>query len=257
MVGDTLTMASLFSVFMQVYSNKRAVFESLKSLRTFYRDVAVRVISDDGENFSEICNAFNATFVHSPTRIVAGSSSAGFVSGGLQEYLIRLYDHCIATSAEWVIIFESDVRLVRHFRSFPETEAAGPRMNLFSIELNQWLVRQFGSRPYGYGMSGGSVFRRESFIKAYRSGTSIERYAIYDSRLPKYGDMALTLLFYLNGYDFSVWSEVSELFHEESPIIRDAAMDHAYKYWYDKPFDIAMLEIAEDGSRTMHGLHLV
>ena len=91
------------------------------------------------------------------------------------------------------------------------------------------------------GMAGGSIFRRLAFIDAYES-IDIADYVKYDQRVAVYFDIAFTLMFLLCGYTYSEWEEISEIFHPISPIIRDSAFDHAYKYWYDKGFDERLLE---------------
>jgi len=238
-------MSDSISVFMPVYRTPRAVFEALKSFRTFYPAEPITVLSDNGDDFTKICAAFDARYIHADKRLVVGPedvrTSAQSTMEGIKEGLARLYRHCVSTDTDWVIWFEADVRTIRRVRSFPETDAAGCRMNPFSPELTDYLVRTFGDRPYGYGMAGGSIFRRQAFIDACDS-TDIAEYVKYDPRIAVYGDIAFTLLFVVSGYTYSEWDEISEIFHPVAPIIRDSAFDHAYKYWYDKGFDEKLLE---------------
>lgn len=231
-------MDDSISVYMQVYNHKRATLEALRSFRHFYRTEPVTVLSDDGEDFASICEAANARYIHASTRTRQGPHhGAGMGLDGVLEYLRRIYEHCISVDSDWVVLFDEDVRTLRRIRTFPCTDAAGPRMNPYSPALTQRLVKEFGLKPYGYGLCGGAIWRRQSYIKAYETNRSISQYVRYDNRLDQWSDLPLTLLFQINGYTFSIWSEVSELTHPHSPIVRDSAFDHAYKHWYDKPLD--------------------
>jgi hypothetical protein len=234
-MGDSL------SVYMQVYRNPRATFEALRSFRSFYRREPITVVSDGGEDFSEICNAVGARFIHSKTT----TTTQRMTLPGVYEYLARIYAHCQAVDSKWVVLFEDDVRTVRTVRDFPLTDCAGPRFNIYHQNLTKVLVEKFGSMPFGYGMCGGSVFNRQVFIDCYEANRSLEPYVSLDERVSSWSDLPLTLLFQINGRSYSVWSEVSEIFHPTHPIIRDAAFDHAYKYWYDKPFTVELLLAGE------------
>lgn len=237
-------MSDSISAYMPVYRTPRAVFEALKSFRTFYQSEPITVLSDNGDDFTKICAAFDARYIHADKRLVIGPedtrTSAQSTLEGIQEGLGRLYRHCVSTDTDWVIWLEADVRTLRRIRSFPSTDAAGCRMNPFSPELTDYLVQTFGDQPYGYGMAGGSIFRRQAFIDSYES-TNIGDYVQYDPRMAVYGDIAFTLLFLVNGYTYSEWEEISEILHPVAPIVRDSAFDHAYKYWYDKGFDEKLL----------------
>ena len=79
-------------------------------------------------------------------------------------------------------------------------------------------------------------------MEAYSRNRDLDRYIQYDNGVDLYNDLAFGLLFFINGFEYSVWDEVSEIFHETAPIVRDSAFDHGYKYWYNKPFDERLLD---------------
>ena len=86
------------------------------------------------------------------------------------------------------------------------------------------------------------MFSRRAYMQAYETNRSLDEYVKYDQGVDRYSDLAFGLLFFINGFDYSVWDEVSEIFHESAPIIRDSAFDHGYKYWYDRDFDERLLD---------------
>lgn len=223
------------SAYLQVYSNQKAVFECLKSFKTFYKNTPITLVSDNGDDFSEISNFFKTQYVHADKNILPKGKMSGI--DGVDEYLKRIYNHCLNNKTEWVVLLEEDVRTIRHIRSFPNTECAGPRLNPYSVALTNHLKELHGIKEYGYGMCGGSIFKRKSFIDAYENNNNIKNYLKYDERLAGWGDIPLTLIFHINGYNYSIWEEVSEILHPSMPLIKDSAFDHAYKYWYNKLLD--------------------
>jgi hypothetical protein len=233
-------MSNTISVYFQVYSNKRAVFECLKSFRSFYPNEEITLISDNGEDFSNIAKTFRLNYTHSDKNILPKGKMES--KNGVYEYLNRIYNHCNSTDSDWVLIMEEDVRTLRKIKIFPETDCAGPRLNFYTSELTKELIKMHGEKkyPYGYGLSGGSIFKRQTFLNCYPNYKQLENFSQLDERLFGWSDIPLTLLFQLNGYDYTTWEEVSELTHIYK-IDRDAALDHAYKYWYNKEYNDEML----------------
>lgn len=234
------------SGWVQVYKHKRANWESLRSFRTHYPSAPITVVSDDGEDFSDICKSVNANYIHESVRTVVGDGQKRTLHemtiDGVEIFLRRIYDHCLSTDTDWVVWLSPDVRTIRRVRSFPKADIGGSRQNPFSKALTEHLEESFGSaRNYVYGAAGGGVFRRSSFITAYEGNRDLRPFVSLDPRVAKFDDMALGLLFLINGFDYEEWEDVSEIFHELSPVVRDSAFDHAYKYWYDKDFDSSLL----------------
>jgi hypothetical protein len=228
------------SAYMQCFSNKRAVFECLKSFRKYYPSVAITLVSDGGDDFNEIKQKFNLIYKYSNQNILPQGKMCGI--DGVEEYFKRIYEHCISVNSEWVVILEEDVITLRNINYFPTTECAGPRLNSYSPELTNFLIKNYGDKQYGYGMCGGSIFKRKSFIDAFNKFLDLKSCVQYDNRITGWSDIPLTLIFHLAGLDYSVWHEISEKTHPSLPIIRDGAFDHAYKYWYGKEYNLNMLK---------------
>lgn len=238
-------MAESFSVYMQVYNQKRATFEVLKSFRTWYPKVPISMFSDAGEDFSAMAEAFEARYVPSDIRMGTGTpkrSGNTTTLEGSYEYFRRVHQHCLSVDTEWIVFLLGSTRTIRHIRSFPHTAIAGARMNPFSPELTDYLKRNFGDKPYVYGTAGGGIVKRQAWIDAYEGDRDLSKYVTYDPNVAQYADMAQGLLMYINHFDYSVWDEVSEIFHESAPIVRDSAFDHGYKYWYDREWDDRLLD---------------
>lgn len=238
-------MGNSISAYVQVYKQQRAVFEALKSFRTHYRDEPVTVLSDDGDDFSRMSAAFDARYIHSGERVVTGPelrTTNLWPLEGTYAWFDRLYEHCVSFDTDWVLFLTSGTRTIRRVRSFPDAPIVGARSNPFSPDLTNHLVQRFGPKNYVYGCSGGGIFSRAAFMEAYQSNRNLDEYIQYDQGVDLYSDLAFGLLFFVNGFEYSEWDEVSEIFHEGAPIIRDSAFDHGYKYWYGRDFDERLLD---------------
>lgn len=239
-------MTDTISGWLPVYRHKRAVFEGIKSFRTHYRTEPITMVSDNGDDFTDICTAFDVRYIHEDVRAVIGPAEQRTLNRmtleGILIFFRRLYDHCVSTDSDWVVFLGPDVRTIRRIRAFPKTAIAGARRNPFSPELTNQLIQEFGPKDYVYGAAGGSIFKRQAYINSYEGNRDISKYVRFDERVAMYDDLALGLLFFMNGYDYSVWDDVSEILHETYPIVRDSAFDHGYKYYYDKEFDESLLE---------------
>jgi len=230
------------SAYIQCYSNKRAVFECIKSFRNFYPTNFITLVSDNGDDFTSISNYFNLNYIYSDKNILPKGRMCGLEC--VYEYFKRIYNHCISTESEWVVLLEEDVNTLRKIKHFPSTDAGGARIINYNQPLTDFLNLKFKNGPYGYGMCGGSIFKRKSYINAYELNKNLEYYLTLDNRLDSWSDIPLTLLFHINGYSYSVWDEISELHHicPELRIIKDSAFDHAYKFWYGKDFNDNLME---------------
>ena len=223
-----------FSCYMQAWSNPNAVDHLLKTFRCFYPDHYMRIVGNDNYNFSELCDRYNIDYEHSDKEASPGKYEK-FGPRGRDLYIERIYDTCQRAGSKWIILLEEDCRFLRKIERFPEVPTAGPRMNSYSRELQQYF-HQKGLKSYmGYGLSGGSIFNREIFIRCYEKGVDWDHLASLEPRINVDSDVALNVLFQYHGYEYQVWDEVSELFHKKPAqrIYREAAIDHAYKHFYD------------------------
>ena len=236
------------SAYMQVFSNKRAVFECLKEFRKHNPDSPITLVSDGGESFREFEEPFDLRYRYSENNILPKGQLCGI--SGVEEYLSRVLEHCNSVDTDWVVILEEDVRTRRPIQWFPKTECAGARMNPYQYPLMVELTKTHGAGQYGFGMCGGSIFRRETFIDCMNRNSDMTPYVGLDPRIPNWTDIPLTLLFHMNGYSYSVWNEISESQHPNSGMRfdGDTAFDHADKHWYGIEWNPILLEGIRNGA---------
>ena len=230
------------SAYIQCYSNKRALYETLATFRKVYPTEAITLVSDCGDDFSKFASYFDLYYYRSEKRAVPGKLG----EHGAWEFLRRINEHCLRVSSDYVVLLEEDVVTHRRVRHFPATDCGGPRFNRLADPMNRHLQRLHGTtRDFGYVMCGGSIFRRAAFIASYeKQNLDLEFLSTLDERVVINMDVVLTVIFLINGYTSGVWEEVSETKHPKKGwrIFRDSAFDHADKTWYGMDFDESVLD---------------
>jgi hypothetical protein len=230
------------SAYIQCYSNKRALYETLLSFRNVYPNEPITLVSDCGDDFSKFAEHFDLYYYHSEKKGDPGNLG----KDGALEYLKRIYEHCLRVTSDYVVILEEDVITHRRIKRFPLTDCGGPRFLSYPDPLNRYLQEiNKTTHHYGYGVCGGSIFDRQVYIKCHeKQNLDLDFLESLDERIVKAGDRVLTVNFLINGYSYGVWDEVSETNHrlEQWRIFRDSAFDHANKKWYGVEFDEALLK---------------
>ena len=211
---------------MQCYKNDFAVEKCIESFRRWYPLEDFRLVSDNGSDFSELAKKYNLVFDFKTDNILPKGKFAD--KNSVLIYLERIYETCVLFDSEWIVLFEDDVLTKGTIIEFPITHAAGISCHSYQIEL----LRYFNDYHAGYGMCGGSIFKRETFIKCYKSGKfNIDELSVLDNRVIGWTDLPLTLLFQVNGYKYSTWKGVEQPSANIYNI--GSAFEHDYKKFYE------------------------
>ncbi len=237
------TRGPTISAYIQCHANQTALYQTLASFRKFYPTEPITLVSDCGDDFSQFAERFALNYYRSEKNCDPRGNLGKY---GALEYLKRIYEHCLTTTSNYVVILEEDVITHRKIKRFPLTDCGGPRFNNLADPLNRYLQQTNNTtNDYGYAMCGGSIFDREVYIKCYeKQNLDLDFLASLDTRIVQYSDVVLTVIFLINGYSYGIWEEVSESNHpiEGLRIFRDAAFDHNDKRWYGVEFDEALLK---------------
>ena len=218
---------SNFSVHMQCYKNELAVEKCIESFRKWYPNEQFRLVSDNGSDFSELAKRYNLVFDYKSHNILPKGKFAN--KEDVYIYLERIYETCLLFDSEWIILFEDDVLTKGHIIEYPSTSVAGISNHSYSYPLLQHL----NDNNAGYGMCGGSIFKRKVFIECYeRKNFDIKLLSKLDERVAIWTDLPLTLLFQINEYEYSIWRGVDE---PTSGIYKiGSAFQHNYKEFYER-----------------------
>lgn len=233
--------------YYSVYQRPRATYECLKRFRKYFPCAPVRLISNNGMDFSKIAQYFYCDYVYEKEQTLTKrdphTSSYKFISEELAiEHMSRIKRTCERFSdVDWILILEDDTFVRGPIKHMPPAPLAGPCIVEFTPELKQFIYSKYPwLRIYGYSGCGGTIIHKEIFLRCMNNFPNIEEGRRLDDRIRWYGDALLTYLFLYNGYETGpAWFDHSEVVYNlGSP---DAAFDHPYKFFYDKPWDDSML----------------
>jgi hypothetical protein len=240
-----------FLVYFQCFNQKKATFEALRSLRRFYPDVKVHLVSDKGEDFSEIAKYFGCDYTY------AQENLAYWPCRDIIAWFGRLYDTCkMYKDVDWIIIMEDDVRVRDRISKYPNANLAGQGGWNGSFEgahLSKaakdyvWSLHP-GLEINGFSGCGGSIFHRASFMECYENikAYNVEKFRQLDERLTWATDIGLTFLFLINGLINRRWLDLSEDSVGPWAYGPAAAFDHKFRALYNQP-------LTEEDARLLGG----
>jgi hypothetical protein len=234
-------MTDTLGVHYQTWKNRPAVEFALENFRKYYPTASVRMVSDAGEDFSDLAQRFGCEFVYEdinvlPRGVLSGHPASGVTDVnpiGAYHWLRRLYDTCKVLDTDWILIMEDDVLTKGIVQEFPHTHAGGIASFPFHEELFKVMYeRNTTNFTWGYGMCGGTVVRREFIVYAYENHLhefSLGELSKLDDRIYGWADILLTaFILFCNG-TYSLWDGVDQVEYGLKPT---AAFQHNVKNAY-------------------------
>lgn len=229
-------MSEEICVHMQCHKNFKATEFCISEFRNFYPNVPFKLVSDNGCDYSSFVNKYNISYKFDENSSFKNGYFNEFY--GMSLYLNRIKETCLEFDKEWVIIFEDDVLTKRKINKFPETVAAGLCAHKLRDPLENYIKKiNPKSSLIGYGMCGGSIFKRKEFLDCMDkieqwydassgwTGNAILFLETLDKRIVHWGDITLTTIFLINGYDYSIWEELEQSNSRNG----NAAFEHNHK----------------------------
>lgn len=228
-------------------------YYAIKQLRSVDANVPVTLFDDGANQLENIAKQFNCYYRYGDkignNNLRARSNIHGIES--LKVFLDRLYISCTneLSSCDYIILYEDDVWCLRPIREYPKYDIAGHNCVLYSPWLQHYLwkiidpenwqqlvIRGVGHPEgtlYGSVLRGGGIFSRTKFIDCYNNLSKIDLITIsrLDANIINYANMALSLLFQINGFSAGFWSEVRE-YVDETSLSKDISFVHGYKKYY-------------------------
>lgn len=219
-----------FGVHIQCYKNNKAVDYCLEQFRNYYPENPIRLLSDNGDDFDNLVEKYNIFYKKESKNILPKGKINGI--DGTYEYLSRINDTCLLFDTEWILLMEEDVLTKGIIKSFPNTEAAGICSHPFHPELENHLKLKNNNTILGYGMCGGSIFKRQTFLDCYQHIDSFNLLELekMDPRITGWSDIPLTVFFIINGYSYSIWDETEQ--PSANIYYNNSSFEHDFKKYY-------------------------
>lgn len=165
-----------FGAHYQVYKNNKATRFALENFRKHFPDNPIVLISDGGNDFSDMAEEFNCTYhmmenlfaKDSKFRIFEDEDHCAWNGLRLIEWWRRQKLVCEETGQDYVMIMEDDVFIQDSFDIEPPFYLKGiRRVNPFMPAMQEDILKCSGKPDRGYGMCGGSIYNAKTFLSIY------------------------------------------------------------------------------------------
>jgi hypothetical protein len=231
--------------YLMAYKNPKATFECLKAFRTHYPDSMVHLVSDGGDDLTDIAATFRCNYSYRE-RI----GLPPFAQDRMKEWLDRMCDAASRSTAEYMIHLEDDVLVRGEIWRSGDWAIAGPYHGYarLSDALFSFLQKKNSNLKSNiYGGCGGTLLNRRLLLQSANM-FQFSDYSLYeslDSHI-RWQDVFLTLVFLVAGHEYTsledVYCEANDAVypgweHNKKPIV------HQFKRFYGKTFDAGDLGI--------------
>jgi hypothetical protein len=223
-----------FSVHYQTWKNKKAVRHTITEFRKFFPNNKIRLVSDNGADYSEFVEEFDLLYKFENTNVFPGGRFKELWQ--CYEWLRRVNDTCQEVNSEWIVLFEDDVITQNSKINFPTCDSGGFIVHPWNSSLTQLLkTKNVNNENWGYGMAGGSIFKRTAFIDSYSKidEFKLEELAKYDNRIVGWSDTLINCFLQYFGYTYEVWKGMDDMSYPAHIVSPDACFVHGYKEFYN------------------------
>jgi hypothetical protein len=110
-------MDNKFAVHFQVWKNDEATEFAIKTFREHFPKEPIRLISDNGNDYTNFIKKYNLDFDFSDKNIFPKGRFESIE--GCYEWLRRVNDTCLKYNTEWILLFEDDVLAKNSNITFP------------------------------------------------------------------------------------------------------------------------------------------
>lgn len=226
-------MKNNFSVHYQTWKNKDAVNHVLTEFRKYFPQNPIRLVSDNGADYNDFVDKFELVYDFKSSNVFPGGKF-GDISH-CYEWLDRVNTTCQMFDTDWVVIFEDDVITKSDKIEYPFSDSGGFINNPWKPELTRVLKgRNDMNLSWGYGMCGGSIFKREVFLEAYKKIDEfpLEQLSKLDSRIVGWSDTLINCFLQYFGYTYQVWDGMDDMSYPNYVPKEGAVFVHGYKEFY-------------------------
>jgi len=222
-----------FSVHYQTWKNEKATEFVISKFRQYFPNNKMRVVSDNGADYFHLIEKYGIDFEFSDINVLPGGRFKTIE--GCYEWLKRVFDTCLLYDTEWIVIFEDDVLTANDKIFFPTEDSGGMICWPWNTEMDLILKsRNTKNKLFGYGMSGGSIFRREAFINSYAKidEFDLKKLSLYDKRIIGWSDALMSCFLQYFGFSYQIWEGTDDMTYPGRVVSDISCFIHGYKELY-------------------------
>jgi hypothetical protein len=158
------------------YKNRFATENILKQLRAIYPDEPVYLLSDHGDDFSDIALTFNCKYKYSPIQILGGRTINGIKHMCFtNESCARAYIDEISAAinyckTDYIVLMEDDVFIHGKIQYFPEHAGGDVNINQFPMQVHDFepIRKHYPGMQIDYwNLAGGSILHCQTILECF------------------------------------------------------------------------------------------
>ena len=233
------------AAFHQCFKNREATEHAVKSFRE-HNDGPYTLISDGGDDFSDIAKKYNCYYYHSKWNLGYRdhnhpSGIYGWTKEETLEWLKRFHLSCTIEKSDHIIMMEDDVYVMAQLDLEEDVEFCGfdSPGNHLKPRIVDYLTDKYDAKfqHSWYGTPGGSIFKTETFVENYDKITEIIG-AEFDHIKANlcagigYPDVLMTVYYYLCGKPYTVNPFFTETTRNSNWNNGNYAIVHQFKKYY-------------------------
>ena len=223
-------MSKTFTAYHQCYKNKKATEFAIEQFRQYNPDVPYYLISDNGEDFSDIAEKYNCYFVLDENNTGMNYLPAEHAKI-LYQRLVNCFNHF---NTDYVLLMEDDVLCRGTLLIEDDFNLAMSHVPGNKIYLYDTIVKKYNPTPNvdWYGATGGSFLNNNVFT--IKENIKKVHQFIDEDYNQKIGsmDQFITTLYLLCGYDCSVNTSLGETHRTPNWRESDLPLIHCFKEMY-------------------------
>jgi len=233
-------------VFHQVYKNKKATEEAIKSFRKYHPDNPYVIVADGGDSFARMAKKYGCEYVRCKRNLGYRDHNhpSGIYGTTKEETLIwldRFKKACELCGTDHILMMEDDVHIRGEIHVPDDWEFAGQAKpgNLLQEPFMNYLTEKYGVEwnVNYYGTGGGSTFNAKTFLANYDRVISIfneEFDYIKENLCGNLGwvDVWMPMYFFLCGKEYRHNSLLTETTSNPIWTISKEPIVHQYKVHY-------------------------
>lgn len=170
------------------YKNQYATENILKQLRTIYPGEPVYLLSDHGDDFSDLAQTFNCYYKYSPIQILGGRVIDGkrhmcFTNEQCAKAFIdeitAAINYC---KTDYIVLMEDDVFIHGKIQQFPLHAGGDLNVNNFSVAVRDFTpIRDYyrNIKFDFWNLGGGSILHSKTMLECFEK-TSFEEIRRFD-----------------------------------------------------------------------------
>jgi len=223
-------MSKTFAAYHQCYKNKKATEFAISKFREYNPDVPYYLISDNGDDFSDLAEKYNCHYVYDEV-----NTGMNYLPADHAKILYeRLVDCFKVFGTDYVLLMEDDVLCRGSIEIEDDFNLAMSHVPGNKVYLYNKIVEKYNPNPNvdWYGATGGSILNKNVFTLE-KNIKKVNQF-IEEDHDPVMGsmDQFITTLYLLCGYDCSVNNLLGETHRTPNWESTDLPLIHCYKDMY-------------------------